>query len=124
MSTMNYGVHNMTINATRQYFNHSANRTVQSAFVLTSKPILSSPSITPNPNGWGNITHFNVTVIDEDNGPTFDNDQVNVTLSKRLSGGGFTFVNSTKGDFSVTANATFRPRFLCTDVGNNEFKFN
>ncbi|MEK6953896.1 MAG: hypothetical protein AABX01_02740, partial [Candidatus Micrarchaeota archaeon] len=113
-----YGFHNVTVNASKSYFSN-ASVTRAFAFYLASRPILSSPSVTPSSGGWGGQFNFSVTVTD------LDDNNVTVYLFKRKSGNStWVFLQTQSCSACSSTPLNFVQTFNNTDVGVSEYFFN
>jgi len=117
------GWYDVTVNATKDYFNY--NETFkQDTFLLLEAvnipPELYEPYVTPNPGGWGSIFNFSVIAYDQDGG--------NVTVYLWYS-------NSTTGPWNLVDNDTcircdsnttlyFNTSYTCSDIGTMYYFFN
>ena len=113
---MAFTYYNVTINATKLYYNFTSNLE-NNAFVITTYPTLSSPSVSPGAGGWGREYTFNVTVED------LENDVVNVSLWVNTTGE-WVMINSTTGQYESPTPLSFKHRFTCPDIGVNQYRFN
>ncbi|MFH1249195.1 MAG: DUF87 domain-containing protein [archaeon] len=100
-SSWNYGVHNLTINASKKYYNGSATAWEYSSFRILTNPRAYNPTassratgIGASDGGWGEVWTFNVTVVDLDQIESGLNEVLNITLWLNTSNG-WRIANST-----------------------------
>ncbi|RLF33979.1 MAG: hypothetical protein DRN08_05045, partial [Thermoplasmata archaeon] len=118
-----YGLYNLTINATKQYYNHSLTWTKEDAFRLVSEPSITNLAATPAVDGgWGETWTFSATV--------YDPDQDNVTVSLWFNyTGDWVLADNTVLEGSESSQPVNFPghTFFCNDsvdLGTKFFKIN
>ncbi|MCW1304417.1 MAG: DUF853 family protein [Candidatus Parvarchaeota archaeon] len=124
--TWSLGNYNITINATKQYYNASQTITYVDAFKVVSQPELSNPSYSTfssegtSDGGWNESWTFSVSFRDKDAG-----DNVNVYLWVNLTGNwellNSTIITATGGTQQINF---VGHRFLPNNIGTRYFKFN
>jgi len=127
-TTWPLGYYNLTINATKQYYNSSATITYVNAFRLVSQPELTSSSVSSysveatSDGGWNETWKFSVNLRDLD---IWANDQINVSLWVNLTGNwqllNSTLVTATGGTQTIVFEGH---RFSPSNIGVRYFKFN
>jgi len=135
-----FAYHNLTINASKQYYNSSKIILKQDAFVIATNPQLSL--ITPTSRctaaecfagdsnfGWGETWNFSAKVQDLDQG-AYSFERMNISLWIDM-GAGYQFINSTTcpgplvtGDCSSQKVITFIQKFGCQNIGTRPYKIN
>ncbi|MCK5593634.1 MAG: hypothetical protein KAI18_00155, partial [Candidatus Aenigmarchaeota archaeon] len=122
------GYYNITIDATKAYYNDSMTTTYDDAFRLVSQPKLTAPAVVStsaegtSDGGWNESWKFTVNVQDLD---VWASDDVNVSVWVNLSGD-WEVINST----IVSVTGGVQPvvfddhRFLPVDMGTRYYKFN
>jgi hypothetical protein len=125
-STWSTGNYNVTMTASKDYYNSSGEIVKQNAFRLVTVPKLTNPTAIslggPSiPGGWGENWNFTVDVQDE------DNDDVNVSLWINLTGD-WQYYDSQiciNCDLGQSHTLNFGPfKFACENKGTRQFKFN
>jgi len=123
------GYYNLTINASKRYYNSSEIYIKENAFRIVTvpkvrqpaQPVITSSKAGVADYGWGERWKFTVEVQDE------DNDDVNVSLWVNLTGS-WQLLNSTictscdTGSFHTIEFTGHN--FTCSNIGTRQFKFN
>ncbi|MFH1473362.1 MAG: hypothetical protein ABIE55_00555, partial [Candidatus Aenigmatarchaeota archaeon] len=105
-SEWDYGIYNITMNATKNYYNNSATTTEQNSFTLGSEPELTSVTVSSDQGGstggWGETWLYSANIRDK------DSNTVNVSLwAYNLSGTSvWELLNSTSCPGALCANPT------------------
>ncbi|MCK4335350.1 MAG: hypothetical protein KAW40_01355, partial [Candidatus Aenigmarchaeota archaeon] len=130
-----YNYYNLTMNASKRYYNSSSTLNKQDAFILVSNPEIRQLTIDsvcawPDLNGscsdfsWGELWRFNASIRDQDHaGPL--GEHLNISLYVNVSGG-WKFLNSTDETGLGTwtdVEITYHD-FNCSDLGSRMFIFN
>ncbi|MFH8092821.1 MAG: hypothetical protein QXM38_02680, partial [Candidatus Aenigmatarchaeota archaeon] len=119
------GWYNVTINATKQYYNDSETYVEQDSFRISTAPELSNAIVISeegsNVGGWGEVWQFSVDIIDPDN----DNSTVYLWLNLT---GDWVLYNQTYWRNGIDPSTiTFYNTFNCSglaSLGTKFFKFN
>ncbi|UCC91533.1 MAG: hypothetical protein JSV39_04455, partial [Candidatus Aenigmatarchaeota archaeon] len=130
-----YNYYNLTMNASKKYYNSSSTLNKQDAFILISNPeilTLTIDSVCARTDlnssctdfSWGELWKFNASIRDQDHaGPL--GEELNISLYVNVSGG-WKFLNSTVRTGLGTwddVELTYHD-FNCSDMGPREFMFN
>jgi hypothetical protein len=125
---LTYGYWNVSVNASKQYYNDSLTTQNTNAFYLASRPTLSTYSYyvtTGNyTSGWGDLWQFKVDVDDEDRIGELGS-LVNVSLWINKTGD-WEYIGSMICTPPCTGSdaLVFTTSFSCADIGTHTFKFN
>ncbi|MHC4648732.1 MAG: hypothetical protein ACYTBJ_25020, partial [Planctomycetota bacterium] len=137
MNTWLYDYYNISMQATKQYYNDSPTTSYKDRFILVSSPHSDTMTISTTPLetiytsytttnwGWGELWTFTAYFQDEDHSTSNFNDQVNISLYMNTTTG-WRFINSTiRSDLSnrIPVSLTYHS-FNWTDMGDKIFKFN
>ncbi|RLF07128.1 MAG: hypothetical protein DRJ60_03355, partial [Thermoprotei archaeon] len=119
------GYWNVTFNGSKIYYNSSPVRTEENAFVLVTKPQITSYSAVSEEGsttgGWGETWQFSFTLTDDDLTITPREDEVNVSLWVNLASG-WKLLNSTICTVSPCSYTFIQEGdFACEDVGVREW---
>jgi 5-hydroxyisourate hydrolase-like protein (transthyretin family) len=135
--TASPGVYNVTLNASKEYYNSSTIQNKQESFRIATVPELIDVTVNQigygpddyndTKGGWGEKWSFSTIVRDLDQG-AFNYEKTNISLWIDL-GNGYQLVNSTIcyspycSEFNSTV-AQFIQTFSCGNIGDRPFKFN
>ncbi|MFH1228906.1 MAG: hypothetical protein V1678_00590 [Candidatus Aenigmatarchaeota archaeon] len=133
-SSASYSRYNLTMNATKQYYNSSSTMNKTDSFWIVSNPQIYGESFTTsdqsslNPNSWGAVWLFNATVANPGMSGYTTSEYMNVSLWLNLTGQ-WQLINSTlclgtDSDCITGKTISFVQRFNCGDRGNHQYKFN
>ncbi|RKX21714.1 MAG: hypothetical protein DRP45_12005, partial [Candidatus Zixiibacteriota bacterium] len=131
-----YGYYNLTMNASKKYYNSSSLFNKKEAFILVSNPEIHALTITSKCDrddidptcsnfGWGEVWTFNASIRDPDQSEPSLGEQLNISLYVNVSGG-WRLLNSTvRSDLSVWKDVQLSfEDFNCSDRGSRMFLLN